>query len=355
MSKVSRSRRSAFTLVELLVVIAIIGILVALLLPAIQAAREAARRTQCSNNLKQLGLACHNFVDTYHHLPVGQPDDDNDNYAFGAYLLPFVEQQATLDTLVQGGAAIVYMKSSLNNEVHSSIVEISGHNFPGGHPTNNTDNYNWYTQVRNNHGNSVAKSVIEGFICPSDVLPKQDNNGYGKSNYCACLGDDATWISAGKSWGTPSREEQTGMFRLAQNNNNTKCVGLEEITDGLSSTLMIGEVTESYRVGITDTGKVFPLWAGGNNDWAGQWRICSWARLAGPVCTLNQTDLEADWTTNWMGTNCGRSDYSFSSQHPGGALFAVGDGSVKFLSDAIDGVLYAYLANGRDKQAAQIP
>jgi prepilin-type N-terminal cleavage/methylation domain-containing protein len=348
-------KKSGFTLVELLVVIAIIGILVALLLPAIQAAREAARRTECGNNLKQLGLACHNFVDTYGHLPVGQPDDDNDNYAWGTYLLPFVEQQATMDTLLQGGAGIVYYKTSNNNEVHAAIIEIAGHALPGGHPTSNTDNYNWYTQVRNNHGNNAARTVISGFICPSDVLPKTDNNGYGKSNYCASLGDDATWITAGKSWGTPSRTLQSGMFRLAQNNDNTHCVGLEEVTDGLSSTLMIGEVTESRRVRITDTGKVFPIWAGGNNDWAGQWRICSWARLAGPVCRLNQTPNDADWDTDWMGTNCGPSDYSFGSQHPGGAQFAVGDGSVTFVSDSIDGLLYSYLASGRDKQAVQIP
>lgn len=99
--------RKGFTLVELLVVIAIIGILIALLLPAVQAAREAARRSQCTNNLKQLGLAIHNFHDVNNVFPIGQPDDDNDNYAWGAYILPYVEQKQMYDTLVSGGAALV--------------------------------------------------------------------------------------------------------------------------------------------------------------------------------------------------------------------------------------------------------
>ena len=118
---VTHRLRRGFTLVELLVVIAIIWILVALLLPAIQAAREAARRTQCANNLKQLGVAIHNFHGVNNNFPVGAHDDDNDAYAWGAYLLPYLEQQPLYDTLttVPGPngypAALVFIKGGQNS------------------------------------------------------------------------------------------------------------------------------------------------------------------------------------------------------------------------------------------------
>ena len=109
--KVERSVRRGFTLVELLVVIAIIGVLVALLLPAVQAAREAARRTQCKNNLKQIGLAIHNHHDTKGYMPPGTSQDQqpfgpaasNWGASWMVYILPFVEQGPLFDKLVIGG------------------------------------------------------------------------------------------------------------------------------------------------------------------------------------------------------------------------------------------------------------
>ncbi len=357
MNPCSRNRR-AFTLVELLVVIAIIGILVALLLPAIQAAREAARRTQCSNNLKQFGVAMHNFHDTFKAFPVGQYNEDNIYYAWGAYILPFMEQQAIQDTLKGGGAAFVYTKSGNNVEVHAAIAgftDAAGTFTPPNPPVSNSDTYQPAIRVDRNHGNSAAKDEIPAFMCPSDVLPKEDNDGYGKSNYCVCVGDDGPWqAQSAKSWGNPSRTIQTGMFRLAQSNDWTQVVGMGEITDGTSNSIMMGEVTESYFINPTTTNNCFPIWAGGNNNGGGQWRMNSWGRLCGPVCYMNQNH-KVIGNVQWKDTGLTTSDYSFSSKHPGGAQFVLGDGSVVFLQDSIDTTLYACLAAIQDGQAVQVP
>ena len=344
-----------FTLVELLVVIAIIGILIALLLPAVQAAREAARRSQCSNNMKQLGLGLHLFHDVHKVFPIGQPDDDNNNYAWGAYILPFIEQAAIHDQLVSGGAAIVYIPGGTNDKVHGAITAVSGQSFPAGHPTTNTDNYNWFCQVSSNHGSSVTHNELNVFMCPSDILPKIDNNGYGKSNYCCCLGDETPWVdyltqNGGASWSQPSGQSgQTGMFRLAQSNTVHYVTDFAQIKDGSSNVIALGEVSETANVRVDEVGRVFPLWAGGNNDWAGQWRICSWARVTGPWTYINNRE------TNNIINSLSPSDYSFGSQHPGGANFLLGDGSVTFLSETIDTTLYARLGSIRDGNPVTIP
>lgn len=352
--RITKSR--AFTLVELLVVIAIIGILVALLLPAIQAAREAARRTECANNLKQLGLAMHGFHDVYKTLPIGQANEDNRYYSWGPYILPFMEQQATYNLMKEGGAGFVYTKSGNNREVHTAMpLGVGPCACSGTHVESNSDRYHGCIETRRNHGNSAAKQEIDAFVCPSDVLPKEDDDGYGKSNYCVCVGDDGPWQAQGNtSWGNPNRNIQTGMFRLAQSNDWTKVVGFNEVTDGLSNTIMMGEVTESYRNHGNSTDKTFPIWAGGNHDWSGQWRMCSWGRLCGPVCYLNQNWKTIGWV-QWKNTNHTTSDYSFASQHPGGAQFVLGDASVTFFQDSIDTTLYAYLANIKDGEAVEVP
>ncbi len=343
MRVLSFRHRRAFTLVELLVVIAIIGILVALLLPAIQAAREAARRTQCSNNLKQLGVALHNFHDTYGNFPVGQPDDDNNNYAWGSYLLPFMEQQAIYDELVSGGAALVYINGGSNLEVHNAIQATAS-------LSSNSDTYNWWTQVGNNHGNSAAKTVLDAFVCPSDILPETDDDGYGKSNYCVCLGDESPWTSSSPSWSSPSGQSgQTGLFRLAQTNYSHYVTRFSSVVDGTSNTIAIGEVSTTANVNESSTGSVFPIWAGGNNDWPGQWRISSWARLTGPNCHINnRTVANTVVSLSW-------SDFSYGSQHPGGAQFLLVDGSVGFLNESIDTETYAYLGAIADGNPVQLP
>jgi len=139
-------RRRGFTLVELLVVIAIIGVLIALLLPAVQQAREAARRMQCQNNLKQLGLSLHNYHDTFGKFPAGRYEDGNvsSQLGWGTMILPFLEQSALFDSIQAHGG----MTTSSTWDTVADVRDID------------------------------AKVVLEAFLCPSDpgsgfgVLPK---------------------------------------------------------------------------------------------------------------------------------------------------------------------------------------
>jgi len=166
-------RRAAFTLVELLVVIAIIGVLVALLLPAVQAAREAARRTQCSNNMRQIGLAFHNFHDSRgRFMPLGGANV-NGSWGWGASLLPYLEQGNMYQAI--GSPDI----TSVDNLAPAKLV-----------PSNPTGQLGALLQNR-----------LAPFVCRSDPisLPTNDNFGnYGASNYVASEGL-LTWAFTGTS------------------------------------------------------------------------------------------------------------------------------------------------------------
>ncbi len=322
---------------------------IGLLLPAVQATREAANRAKCSNNLKQIGLGLLNYVDANQYFPVGQPDDDNDNYAWGAYILPFMEEGTTYDALVNGGAALVYRTGGNNTKAHQAIsAGSSGQTVPA--LTASTDAYNWFTQVRNNHGNSAAMTALNTFVCPSSNLPKADNNGYGKSNYCCSLGSDQYWATQSPGWGNPNRDtQQNGLFRLAQDNNNHTVVALNEITDGTSKTIAVGEVGQSANVSPSQTGRTYPIWAGGNNDWASNWRIASWARICGPTAFINNPDASnALNSLSW-------SDFSFGSRHPGGAQFVFADGSVRMIQETMSTTIYSDLANIADGNPSSVP
>ncbi|MCR9117654.1 MAG: DUF1559 domain-containing protein [bacterium] len=178
----SSHRRSAFTLVELLVVIAIIGVLIALLLPAVQAAREAARRTQCVNNLKQLSLACHNYHDVNRKFPPGYGKGPNSRaWGWGTFILPHMELGNLFDTL--------------NPDL------INGQ-YPTNVPTSPADN--------------IYNSPVDAFICPSDPGSHLNSNygNFSKSNY-------------------PPSEMPFLRDGVAQR--------FRDITDGTSNTMMIGE------------------------------------------------------------------------------------------------------------------
>jgi len=208
----SSRRRGGFTLVELLVVIAIIGVMVGLLLPAVQAAREAARRMQCSNHLKQMGLAIHNYESTYKQLlprrggsgGIGNPRIDGNFRRVSGFIwmLPFIEQTALTERIAAG-------------ETLSDGTVIA----PGG-PAG------WFTT---NPGYDPWKTQIPTYLCPSDLNPGQRGNTAGNS-YAFSLGD-----SMGTNWNTNdynSRGPWGSSHRVR---------GFRDTTDGLSNTIAMSE------------------------------------------------------------------------------------------------------------------
>src|SRR5205809_2987480 len=213
--------RQAFTLVELLVVIAIIGVLVSLLLPAVQAAREAARRTQCSNGLKQFGLALMNYADVFKRFPprrggsTGSGDaarvtGNFDRLSAFVPLLPFIEQKPLADAIASGGS-------------------YSGQAFPPGGPAA------WYP------GTGPAyppwTTQIQIIICPSDKVPMPTGTQHARNSFAFSIGD--TIINHNSN-----NLRVRGMF------GSQLCKGFNDITDGSSNTIAMSERTWGGDSGI---------------------------------------------------------------------------------------------------------
>jgi len=331
MQTLTRSRKG-FTLIELLVVIAIIAILIALLLPAVQAAREAARRSTCKSQLKQVGIALHNFHDTYGTFPPGAVDDDNDMIGWSAYILPFMEQNNIYDQMTANG--VWFIPKPGRRPFPNPGANIDSN------PSSGVSNHQ--SMAIDGHANGPANNVLEVFICPSDVLPEEDNNGFGKSNYLGCAG-----VVSGGAWddcASIKGSAQNGVLVFANDNDQVWMYGFKDITDGSSNTILVGEVSVTNNVTPNNTNDgAFPTWAGGNNDGG-----CNGFRNANSV-RIAHRDFFINRATG------AESNATFGSQHPGGAQFAFGDDSVHFLSENIDSVVYERLAGRNDGQPVEIP
>jgi prepilin-type N-terminal cleavage/methylation domain-containing protein/prepilin-type processing-associated H-X9-DG protein len=266
--------RKAFTLIELLVVIAIISILIGLLLPAVQKVRESANRMKCQNNLKQMGLACHQYHDTHRSFPPGYLatvpyPDTTPGWGWAAFLLPYIEQEN------------LYRQIDFRRPVEQSLA---------------------------------IQIPLSIFLCPSDPAPPSDfpvTDGTmtqlctaAPSSYAATVGQDASEVDAPTGDGVFYRNSKT---RIA------------DITDGTSQTVLLGDRAWSQTNGI---------WAGAPNG-----AICRpgtanvWPNATGPAQSLILA--HNNWINITTDADGGLDD--FSSNHPGGVNLLFADGSVHFL------------------------
>lgn len=298
MKNLTRTHRG-FTLIELLVVIAIIAILISLLLPAVQQAREAARRTQCKNNLKQLGLAMHNYHDTSGSLPIADVNGSSTPVSAHARLLPYIEQ--------------------------ASLYALVDFNVPYNHANN--------TVARN--------TELQAFRCPSDPTPLPGSIG-GRNNYYWNAGNVVVMYSSGAT-GQP---DTNGVVF------HNRKIRFNDITDGLSNSAAMAEkLTGDGSNGISSpkTDTFQPGTYPNNSDEATQ--QCNavdvtdlskqgYSNVGGPWLQQYHSTNQYNHILAPNGRSCmyppGRIATTSNSQHVGGVQLLLCDGSVRFISENLD-------------------
>lgn len=323
------SRRRGFTLIELLVVIAIIAVLVALLLPAVQQAREAARRTQCKNNLKQIGIALHNYHDTANTLPPGWISSATGptRWGWGTFILPYLEQSSLYSALA--GASGMDVNSNMATGFNAVMTTLPQ---PG-----------------------LLQTPLAAFRCPSDtgsntvdtplpngymvmMPPMANTTSFGRSNYAGVVGANVDWMSP------PTTRSAGGAF--AQNSRRN----FRDFSDGLSNSFLVGE--------RRSPGLVNGMYVGGDTIWAGVGCESMPQGMA-----LHLGDCDPGDPLNFKSAMAPDGNMSpvpfsaFSSMHTGGGHFLIGDGGVRFINESIatgpanaNGSTYQNLATINDGQ-----
>lgn len=287
------NRKRGFTLIELLVVIAIIAVLIALLLPAVQQAREAARRSQCKNNLKQLGLALHNYHDTYNTFPYAQSDCCDNGHTWNEFILPYIDQ------------------APLYNKINFLVPNVNAANLPlfqnqpfgfQSCPSNpHVGNLSDQTGGGFNFafGNSSGRMRVQGQYYAPSAGPL---NMSGVTTDCPSAGSGVYCNLGNGNWNDPAFP---GMFIRGPSK-----VSIRDVTDGTTNVFLLGERNAE------------------NNDLGSAWTL---------NFQIASTNLKPNTTLVNRRTTASYSvGYGFSSYHTGGMHMLMVDGSTHFVSENID-------------------
>jgi prepilin-type N-terminal cleavage/methylation domain-containing protein/prepilin-type processing-associated H-X9-DG protein len=343
------SRRRGFTLIELLVVIAIIAILIGLLLPAVQKIRAAARRMQCSNNLKQIGLALHNFNDTHGRLPAALINNGRvatANVASGAnkpYDGPEVSYKGQPYTVYNhsGFVALLPYVEQDNLFRQYNYQYVGSSSSPNGIPIGPDPNPN--------PNRIVAQQPLKVYMCPSDNVPAQrtsnprattdyyEMDAAQRSNYLFATGAMTDYSADWDYYGSDIRRGPFG---------NNGAAKIDAIPDGTSNTIGVGESVTQGRKTSSSFG---PYWGTGSHTAVHGYTNSSSSTALTDASALPYAN---QWNINvpYQGDAAGRVyAWVFSSNHSGGANFVLLDGSVRFIRDSISYTTFCaltYMADG---------
>lgn len=349
--------RRGFTLVELLVVIAIIGILVGLLLPAVQAAREAARRMQCSNNLKQLGLAIHNYESSTKRIPPGSGFYGGNPVALGSLpapfqrfagdqhlnrsnifvkLLPYLEQTALFNEF--GGDAVTTDNARISDPSNPQGGELL-RGLPPAYMICPSDNNAGYSATVNGRASRVVPNNYAMNMGPTNSMSDSPTCG------CPLIATFRTRSQPGTDVNNPAGPftRRGNIMPTGMTGNGGFCGKFGDIPDGLSNTIFLGEVIADWsahaRTGWSHANK-WGVYTQIPINWNTQYQSLAAALAAG------KTGCEAN--CNW------NTEVGFKSRHTGGAQMVMGDGSVQFLSQNIDMIAYNALGSRNGGEVAKL-